>query len=116
MVKDKEKAPEVEEKASEVEEKASEVEEKASEVEEKASEKEEELVEVTLFKDNKDYKDDVFVAVNGKSLAIKRGEPVKIPKKFAEVLKNSLMQDNAAAKLMENEQDKFLTEAKERNI
>lgn len=83
---------------------------------EKASPKEEELVEVTLFKDNKDYKDDVFVAVNGKSMAIKRGETVKIPKKFAEVLKNSMKQDNATAKLMEDEQDKFLTEAKERNI
>ena len=31
-------------------------------------------------------KDDVYVAVNGKSYLIKRGEPVKVPASVAEVL------------------------------
>lgn len=33
-------------------------------------------------------KDDVYVAVNGKSLLIKRGEPVEVPEEYVEVLKN----------------------------
>ena len=32
------------------------------------------LVEIELFRDNKDYKDDVFVAVNGESCVIARGK------------------------------------------
>ena len=38
----------------------------------------EELVSIRLFKDNDKYKDDVFVAVNGEAIQIKRGETVKI--------------------------------------
>ena len=41
------------------------------------------LVEIELFRDNKDYKDNVFVAVNGESCVIARGRKVKIKKKFA---------------------------------
>ena len=36
----------------------------------KETAKKEELVEIELFKDNKDYKDDVFVCVNGKNRVI----------------------------------------------
>ncbi len=53
----------------------------------------EEYVEVKLFKDGKDYRDDVFVSVNGESCLIKRGEPVKIKRKFALVLEQSERQD-----------------------
>lgn len=60
-----------------------------------------ELVEVQLFKDNNKYKDDVFVSVNGENVVIKRGEKVKIKRKFAEVLENQNRQDYAAAKLIE---------------
>ena len=52
-----------------------------------------ELVEVKLFKDNNKYKDDVFVSVNGDNCLIKRGERVKIKRKFAEVLEQSDIQD-----------------------
>lgn len=63
----------------------------------------EELVSVRLFKDNDKYKGDVFVAVNGKSVLIRRGERVAIKKKFAEVLEQSLDQDQRTAGLIERE-------------
>lgn len=63
----------------------------------------EELVSVRLFKDNDKYKGDVFVAVNGQSVLIRRGERVEIKKKFAEVLEQSLDQDQRTAGLIERE-------------
>lgn len=63
----------------------------------------EELVSVRLFKDNDKYKGDVFVAVNGQSVLIRRGERVAIKKKFAEVLEQSLEQDQRTAGLIERE-------------
>lgn len=56
-----------------------------------------ELVKVNLFKDNDRYKDDVFVAVNGVGMMVPRGKEVEIPRKYAEVLKNSEIQDGFAA-------------------
>ena len=61
----------------------------------------EEYVEVYLFKDNNKYKDDVFVSVNGENCVIKRGEKVKIKRKFAEVLEHSAHQDYETSKLIE---------------
>lgn len=63
----------------------------------------EELVSVRLFKDNDKYKGDVFVAVNGQSVLIRRGERVAIKKKFAQVLEQSLDQDQRTAGLIERE-------------
>lgn len=60
-----------------------------------------ELVEVKLFKDNNKYKDDVFVSVNGENCVIKRGERVKVKRKFAEVLDHSDMQDYETSLLIE---------------
>lgn len=62
----------------------------------------EEYVEVYLFKDNNKYKDDVFVAVNGENCVIKRGERVKVKRKFAEVLDHSAHQDYETSKLIES--------------
>jgi hypothetical protein len=76
----------------------------------KETAKKEELVEIELFKDNKDYKDDVFVCVNGKNRVIKRGEKVKIPKAYAEVLENSKAQDKETAKMMDEKADEFSNE------
>lgn len=56
-----------------------------------------ELVTVKLFKDTHKYKDDVFVAVNGKGMIVPRGKEVKIPRKYAIALKNSEAQDSFAA-------------------
>lgn len=61
----------------------------------------EEYVEVKLFKDNNKYKDDVFVSCNGENCVIKRGERVKIKRKFAEILDNSEHQDYETALLIE---------------
>ena len=74
------------------------------------------LVEIELFRDNKDYKDDVFVAVNGESCVISRGKKVKIKKKFADVIENSMRQDVKTARLMDNKSDEFLKEAIARNM
>lgn len=67
----------------------------------------EELVEVMLFKDNGKYKDDVFVAVNGQNCVVQRGKPVKIKRKFAEVLRQSMDQDASTAQLIERESSNF---------
>lgn len=61
----------------------------------------EEMVHIRLFKDNARYKDDVFVAVNGRSWQIKRGEDVEIPAYVAAVLEQSLKQDANTARLIE---------------
>ena len=45
----------------------------------------------------------MFVAVNGQSVLIRRGERVAIKKKFAEVLEQSLDQDQRTAGLIERE-------------
>lgn len=55
-----------------------------------------ELVEVELFKDNDKYKNDVFVCVNGDHIQVRRGERVKIKRKFAEVLSIAEQQRKAA--------------------
>ena len=74
------------------------------------------LVEIELFRDNKDYKDDVFVAVNGESCLVARGKKVKIKKKFADVIKQSMEQDVKTARLMDERSDEFFAEAAARNI
>lgn len=56
-----------------------------------------EPVTVKLFKDSGKYKDDVFVAVNGVGMIVPRGVDVEIPRKYAEALKNSELQDSFAA-------------------
>lgn len=66
-----------------------------------------ELVEVKLFKDNNKYKDDVFVCVNGENCVIKRGERVKVKRKFANVLDKSDAQDYETSLLIEKKSSEF---------
>ena len=66
-----------------------------------------EYVAVKLFRDNDRYKDDVYVAVNGRNCVIKRGEWVKIKRKFALVLDQSEIQDMQTAEYLEAEQARF---------
>ncbi len=75
-----------------------------------------ELVPVYLFKDNDRYKDDVFVAVNGKSIQIKRGETVFIKKKFARVLEQQRRQEMAASAYMERQSNEFAAESRRLGI
>ena len=51
---------------------------------------------IRLFKDSGAYKDDVFVAVNGRTFLIRRGVDVDVPACVAEVLERSMAQDAAA--------------------
>ena len=51
------------------------------------------MTKVKLFKDYGEYKDDVFVAVNGESYLIQRGVEVEVPDYIAEVLEHSAQQD-----------------------
>lgn len=69
------------------------------------------MVPVYLFKDNGKYKDDVFVAVNGKSYQIKRGEKVMVPDFVAEVLEQSMSQDQATANLISRQSEEYAAEA-----
>lgn len=62
---------------------------------------------IELFKDGKDYKDDVFVCINGRNMVIKRGVEVEVPEAFAKVLDQSKKQDTMTARLMEEQQNKF---------
>jgi hypothetical protein len=56
-----------------------------------------EMVKVRLFKDNRRYKGDVFVSVNGRNYQIQRGVEVEVPPEVAEVLEHSRRQDELAA-------------------
>ena len=64
-------------------------EEKATVEEPKVLSPWEDKVPVKLFKDNQNYKDDVFVSVNGHHFQIKRGIEVMVPRCVAKVLMNS---------------------------
>ncbi len=66
-----------------------------------------EYVSVKLFKDNDRYRDDVYVAVNGQNCMIRRGEWVKVKRKFVAVLDASEIQDMKTAELIEREERKF---------
>lgn len=66
-----------------------------------------ELIEFEAFYDDDRYKDDIFVAVNGRRYQIKRGVKVKIPRFIYEVIMNSIEQDKATADLMERESSRY---------
>ena len=68
-----------------------------------------ELVEFEAFYDGDKYKDDIFVAVNGRRWQIKRGVKVKIPRYVYEVIQNSAEQDKETADLMERESRGYAT-------
>lgn len=60
------------------------------------------LVELQLFKDNRRYKDDVKVFVNGRNWVIQRGVPVKVPRYVANVIHRSQKQDMASDAMIMN--------------
>lgn len=77
-----------------------------------AKKESEKLVPVQLFKDGGKYKDDVFVAVNGRSYQIQRGEVVNVPECVAEVLSQSMAQDTSTARMIERRSGEFAAQAK----
>ena len=54
-------------------------------------------MKIKLFKDNRRYKEDLFVSVNGVNYKIRRGVEVEVPPEVAEVLEHSQMQDERTA-------------------
>lgn len=75
--------------------------EEQKKVDEKEKEYYNELVEIELFKDNGKYKDDVFVAVNGVGCIVPRGKKVKIKRKYALTLEDSMKQDRKTSEFIE---------------
>lgn len=61
----------------------------------------EELVEYTAPLVYEDRERDVLVAVNGETIRLLRGVPVRIKRKHLEVLENARTQAEAARRLME---------------
>lgn len=70
-----------------------------------------ELVPFTAFKDDDKYKDDIYVAVNGKRWQIKRGEQVMIPRYVYDVLVQSQEQDKSTYKYMEQKASEYKSNA-----
>lgn len=68
----------------------------------------EERVPIQLFRDGKDYRDDVFVAVGSTRMQIRRGETVMVPRKIAMVLEESNRQTNHAADRQKSLSDSLL--------
>lgn len=75
-----------------------------------------ELVSIMLFKDNDKYKDDVFVAHNGRTYQIKRGVEVKVPRKVALILERSKEQDMQTANLIQQKEAELKAKEKALNI
>lgn len=62
---------------------------------------EKQMVTIKLFKDNGEYKEPVFVSVNGENYLIQRGIEVQVPLYVAQVIENSVMQEACTAALIE---------------
>lgn len=90
--------------------------EKKAEKVEKMEKAAPQMVQIMLFKDSDKYKDDVFVAVNGKSFQIQRGVPVEVPNYVAEVLNSSMKQDMATADLIRQHSEDYAAEVKARGL
>lgn len=66
----------------------------------------EEYVEVDLFRDNAKYKDDVYVAVGNENCVIKRGMKVRVKRKFALAIEESLREDFRVAEVIRRETER----------
>ena len=75
--------------------------------EQEVAAEQEEMVTVELPLDDGRYKDDVHVIVNGKETVVHRGEPVKVPKYVADVLRDSQRQDAMFTRYSRALQDDF---------
>jgi len=73
----------------------------------------EEKIEIKLFKDTKDYKDALFVNVNGDAVLIPRGIKTMVKKKHVLVIDAQEAQDDATAKLLEELQAEYTQSLKQ---
>lgn len=67
----------------------------------------EEPVTIQLFKDGKDYKDDLFVSINNKRWQIRRGVPVTVPRKVSLQVADSEIQSIRAAEYSDERQEDY---------
>lgn len=72
----------------------------------KEKKRNEELVTVKLIKTGDKNKDALYVAVNGKNILIKAGVSVRIPRKFALVIEESIRQQELTMALIEQVADR----------
>lgn len=71
-----------------------------------------EPVEIKLFKDNQNYKDDVTVSINGENCRIQRGVYVKVKRKFVFILDQSELQDTKTALMIDRKVAEYEADAK----
>lgn len=74
------------------------------------------LVTVELFYDGDKYKAPVPVICNGVKINVPRGKPVKIKRKYAEILQHMADQDRASGFMQDQMSAEFASESKARNI
>lgn len=65
------------------------------------------MVKVKLFRDNSQYKESVYVAVNGESYIVPRGVEVDVPDYVAKVLQNSIDEDQRTAEMLLQKVEEF---------
>ena len=64
-------------------------------------------VTIKLFRDNHRYKDDLVVGWNGKFYQIQRGKEVEVPAAVAEIIENSLAQQQVVANMTDELEHEF---------
>lgn len=62
---------------------------------------------IRLFKDNGEYKDDLFVCVNGQSYLIQRGIEVEVPVAVANVIERSYESDIMISNILSKKEEEF---------
>lgn len=72
-----------------------------------------EKVKVKLFRDSGKYKDDVYVNLNGRRFMVPRGVEVEVPSGVAEILNNSMSQDEATEHYVRSKVDTWDAKVKE---
>lgn len=77
----------------------------------KAEEDPKRKVKIKLFKDNNLYKDAVYVGVNGEDYLVPRGVEVEVPWYVAEVLENSMAQDQKTADQLYRMEQEYLSKS-----
>ena len=76
----------------------------------------ENMVSIFLPRGRKNEENFVIVSVNGRSWKIMRGVQVQVPGYVAEVLEQSMAQDNATANLIERQSGDYAAETRARGI
>jgi len=65
------------------------------------------LVSIKLFKDGKNYADDVFVGINGRRYLIQRGVELQVPYAVAKVLEDSRSMEQSARESIDDLQSRY---------